>query len=197
MFFKREISWLVSVILILVTALSLSLKNIDNIKNEKKQVMHTLIETKRKYNIAKENKNILSSTEGVYQHIKNKGLVGNEDRLSWIKAIDNIADKYQLKDLKYKIEKQSIIDNENISTAYRGINISQSILKIDMKLLHMGDYIKFNNDLNNLSKGGLDIKQCEWRRLFIKFDDILKYKKSKNINVQCTYIGLSVKAKAI
>lgn len=99
-----------------------------------------------------------------FQQMRDRGVVGEQNRLDWIDAIAKIKNDRKLFEIKYRIEAQRPLD-------YPGIVSSQdaefvvSRMKLDMMLLHEEDLLAFLDDLRRAGKAHVAVRHCTVERL--------------------------------
>jgi hypothetical protein len=97
----------------------------------------------------------------VFNKLQTRGVIGEEQRLEWVELLKDIRDKRRLIDLQYEIAPQHPLDTAPGS----GFAFYASTMKVQLKLLHEEDLIRFINDLHQQARALIQIKSCNVSRL--------------------------------
>lgn len=108
------------------------------------------------------NQSIYSDYAEKYLNYVKKGVVGNEDRLSWIEALDNANKQLKLDGLSYNISAQTKINRKG---APKAIELYQSNMAVEMNALHSKDINTLIRYLESQGKGHLVQDSCGFQRL--------------------------------
>lgn len=117
-----------------------------------------------KYNSARDRKRIIDDFENKFSELLQKGIIGNEKRLSWIETIESVVRNNQLSFIKYKINKQEMLNDKQLSAQFPGIDIYVSTMSLNMQLLHEGDLFALMSALNKKADGLFEVSECKIRR---------------------------------
>ena len=138
---------------------------------EDKQISETrLNKIKKKYQQAKDRKRRIEENKLKIDHLTEQKIIGTEDRLSWIDALDKITQDGQIPYIKYDIAQQSQFNDRKLLSKYPGVDVYQSRMNMEMSLLHEADLYTVLNRLDKQARGLFEIESC-----FIKRNDVLLY----------------------
>ena len=98
-----------------------------------------------------------------YQRLRERGIVGEENRLDWVEAIKAIKAERRLYDLRYKIEARKPIDYPTFKST-GDVEFMVSRMRLDALLLHEDDLIGLVNDLPMRLAPYVSIRSCRVER---------------------------------
>jgi hypothetical protein len=133
-----------------------------------------------------------------YRKIEAGGLIGEENRLALIEAINQTRERYKLYPVQIEIEPQrpALWDrleqgNESVpANSVTGINLMASRIKITLPLLHEADLIHFLEELQK-HRGLFVVEDCSVHRTA----NALSFDKSgldANLSVSCHILWLTL-----
>jgi len=96
----------------------------------------------------------------IFNKLRERGIIGDEQRLEWVELLKNIRDKHQLLDLDYEISPQRPLE----STSPNDVAYA-SAMKLQLKLLHEEDLLRLLCDLRNQANALIAVKSCNISRL--------------------------------
>jgi hypothetical protein len=108
---------------------------------------------------ANRNNQILVDHEDNFFRLKDKAVIGDENRLSWVEVIQREANDHSLVSVKYNIASQELDSRENLKSDFAGIDVFRSMMSLDMKLLHEGDFLAIMDALKD-AKGLFVADDC-------------------------------------
>ena len=130
-----------------------------------------------------------------YLKYKKEGLIGEEDRLSWIEAIESFAKELKLPSLRYEIEPQQHIEPTNTNSVV-GIEARASSMKIIADVLHEGDFMEMLNRLKKRTKGNFKVKECRLTSTAYQFEKLSYRHDRAYISVNCSLNWYTVKVQS-
>ena len=95
--------------------------------------------------------------------------------------------------MKYKIQKQMLVQDQGIKSTYPAIDVFKSKMTIDMHLLHEGDLYTLINKLDEQTKGIFDVDSCKINRHQYSQGSILETNTDKNLSAVCQLNWYSIK----
>ncbi len=107
--------------------------------------------------------NILVDNLERYTDLKERGYIGETNRLQWIESFRVLANTYRLPDIQFTLESSRFaVQDED---AYWRSNIAMRVttMKIVMRLAHEGDLYRMLNGLRANAKGLFDVEYCDLR----------------------------------
>jgi hypothetical protein len=99
-----------------------------------------------------------------YRKLRERGLIGEEQRLDWVERIGQIKAARRLFDVKYSIEPQRPADYPGIAGAGE-VEFLVSPMKLDITLLHEEDLLRFIADLRTGLRSHVVVRSCTVQRL--------------------------------
>ena len=99
-----------------------------------------------------------------YRKLRERGLIGEEQRLDWVERIGEIKAARRLFDVKYSIEPQRQADYPGIAGG-GDVEFMVSPMKVELTLLHEEDLLRFIGDLRAAVSSHVLVKSCTVQRL--------------------------------
>ncbi|HSD41988.1 MAG TPA: hypothetical protein VLD36_08975 [Burkholderiales bacterium] len=99
-----------------------------------------------------------------YRKLRDRGLIGDEQRLEWVERIVEIKSRRKLFDLKYSIEPQRAAEYPGIAGA-GDVEFMVSSMKVDIALLHEEDLFRFLEDLRSALNSHVLVRSCTMLRI--------------------------------
>jgi hypothetical protein len=115
---------------------------------------------KRRYDETTRNKQLYRQYLDIYLSYNNKGIIGAEQRLSWIEVLQQINKELKLPALKYEISPQAEADLPHLRLP-QNIAIKVSNMNLVAGLLHEGDMIDLFRMLTAQANGLYALQSCE------------------------------------
>jgi len=107
--------------------------------------------------IAEEEREVKTKLD-VYQQLKQLRVLGEERRLEWADAIARIRTQRELLDLRYRVERQQLLNSVPGKPA--GVDFFASTMQVNMALLHEEDLLRFLGDLRASGNAYYSVKRC-------------------------------------
>ncbi|MBX3661549.1 MAG: hypothetical protein KF804_03760 [Burkholderiales bacterium] len=98
-----------------------------------------------------------------YRQLENAGFIGEEQRINWIDALRNANARTDLFGVSYEIGAQQPYAHA-AELAPGPIALRQSRMRLDFRLLHEGDLLRFFDALREQGAGLFHLDQCTLRR---------------------------------
>lgn len=98
-----------------------------------------------------------------YKELIKQGLIGQEHRLNWIEVLRNANENNHFHSLSYQISSQNEYDFE-FPIDKGNFKIFSSTMRLDLKLLHEGDFVYLLNELDQKAIGHYTVKSCTFNR---------------------------------
>lgn len=108
------------------------------------------------------NQSIYSDYAEKYLRYVKQGVIGEEDRLSWVESLDEANKQLKLDGLAYNISAQTKMD---IKAAPKAVQLFQSKMSVDMNALHSKDINTLIRYMKDRGKGYLLQDSCRMQRL--------------------------------
>ena len=154
--------------------------------------MYTAV--KRRFDEARRNRALYQQYLAEYKSLRERGVIGEEQRLSWIEELQNINKKYHLTGLRYEISPQKKASLPKI-TPPKNITINVSTMKLQAGLLHEGDIVGLWHDLQTNAKGMFAPDECEFESRFRRGQAVTYTQNSSYVKMQCELDWYSIMAK--
>jgi len=104
-------------------------------------------------------KNTIVQYVDKYRELEKAGFAGEEQRINWLDALRNANTKAELFGVNYQIGVQHPYPYAGEFDA-GGIALQESIMELDMRLLHEGDLLRFLDALQAQQVGLFHVKEC-------------------------------------
>lgn len=120
-----------------------------------------------------------------YRLLQQSGFIGNEQRIEWLNALRAANERTDLFGVNYGIDAQQ-------PYAYAAelnpgqISLRQSVMKLEFRLLHELDLLRFFDALRTENKGLFQLDQCSLRRTEITA--AIRYQPNIAVNCQLTWV---------
>ena len=98
----------------------------------------------------------------VYQQLKALNILGEERRLEWADAINRIRVQRELLDVRYRVERQKLLNSAPGKPA--NVDFFASTMRVDMQLLHEEDLLRFLADLRASGNAYYAVRKCVMMR---------------------------------
>jgi hypothetical protein len=115
--------------------------------------------TQQRYNEAQRDKELYRQYLDRYVRLSEKGIVGEEQRLSWIEVLQAVNKRLQLSSLQYEISPQQKATLPLNLPPNIELNVSK--MKLSAGLLHEGDLIELLETLKLRANGFYALDSCE------------------------------------
>jgi hypothetical protein len=152
-------------------------------------------QTQQRYNEARRDKELYRQYLDRYIRLSDKGIVGKEQRLSWIEVLQDVNKRLQLTSMQYEISPQqkAVLPGVNLP---QNIEVNVSQMKLTAGLLHEGDLIELLETLKLRANGFFALDSCEMQT-HLSGHRALRYQPGVPfINMDCTLSWYTVEIKA-
>lgn len=116
--------------------------------------------TQQRYNEARRDKELYRQYLDRYIRLSEKGVVGEEQRLSWIEVLQDVNKRLQLTSLQYEISPQQKAELPQLNLP-PNIEVNVSKMQLSAGLLHEGDLIELLETLKLRASGFYALDSCE------------------------------------
>ena len=107
--------------------------------------------------IAEEEREVREKIE-VYQELLRLNILGEERRLEWADTINRIRVQRELLDLRYRVERQKLVNS--VAGKPASVDFFTSTMRVEMQLLHEEDLLRFLADLRASGNAYYSVKRC-------------------------------------
>ena len=104
-------------------------------------------------------KNTIVQYVDKYRELEKTGFAGDEQRINWLDALRNANSKAELFGVNYQIGVQHPYPYANEYNP-GAITLQETIMELDMRLLHEGDLLRFLDALRAQQVGLFHVKEC-------------------------------------
>ena len=139
---------------------------------------------KRRYSDARRDRALYKEYLDSYLQYQNQGIIGAEQRLSWIEQLEAINKGLKLSSLRYEISPQAPAEVAGLKLP-RDIKINTSIMKLTAGLLHEGDALHLLNELKNRAKGLFAVRHCDLTSRIGQTEDIRYRPNASYVGMAC------------
>jgi len=137
------------------------------VKNAREQVKKeeaALVEARNHVQQSGEEKRQIEQYVEPYRQLERAGIVGEEQRISWIDALRTANQEADLYGVEYNIGPQQPYTFKGEVNA-GALSVRQSIMKLHLGLLHEGDLFRFFEALAAQKVGRFAVNACSLKRL--------------------------------
>jgi hypothetical protein len=154
-----------SVMIIAILAVSFSLMYRTDSNDSERSAKRAMRIWQSKIDGSRESDKIVDKYERSYLDLVRKGVVGNEDRLSWFETIQYVSESRGMPSVKYSVISQKKVESPKIREMYTGLDLYRSIMTLDISMGHEGDLFALVTGLQDKAKGLFAIDKCDVERL--------------------------------
>ena len=123
-----------------------------------------LREARTRLQRAGEERDIIVRYLGRYRQLEEIGFVGSEQRIGWLDALRLANQRMRLFGVDYQIGMQQPYPYANELNPGQ-LTLHQSLMKVNFKLLHEGDLMRFLGTLGQQQVGVFSVNQCMLERV--------------------------------
>lgn len=193
---QKELLIFIICLLLAAVVVFLSYTTLQTARENRAAQQQTLNAAKDRYYLAVKRKALLDEFSLRYAELPQKNIVGDENRLSWVDAIETIAEQLQLPYLKYRIEKREQLADKSLTKSFPGIDVFYSSMSLEMQLLHEGDLYRLLDQLQNKADGLFDVQRCSMHKNNAVGSSVLESRTSKNFSSVCVLNWYTLQAAA-
>ncbi len=193
---QKELLIFIVCLLLATVVVFLSYTTLQTARENRAVQQQTLNAAKDRYYLAVDRKAILDKFSERYAELPQKNIVGEENRLSWVDAIETISEQLQLPYLKYRIEKREQLDDKALKKSFPDIDVFYSMMTLEMQLLHEGDLYRLLDQLQTRADGLFDVQRCSMHRNNAVRSAVLESRTSKNFSSVCVLYWYTLQAAA-
>ena len=148
-----------------------------------------LREARIRYQKSGDEKEIINRYLDDYLRLQKQGFIGTEPRINWLDGLRVANQQAELFGVEYQIGAQQPYA---LAAEYSPGNLAlqQSLMKLNFRLLHEGDLIRFFNILSTKNVGLFHLDQCKLDRLGNN-PAILRFQPNLQVECSLTWITLT------
>jgi type II secretory pathway pseudopilin PulG len=147
-----------------------------------------LTEARTRVQQSGQEKRVIEQYVEPYRQLERAGVVGEEQRISWIDALRIANQEADLYGVEYNIGPQqpySFTSEVNAGV----LSVRQSIMKLHLGLLHEGDLFRFFQALAAQKVGRFAVNQCSLKRLSV---DLAVPVNQPTLNADCEVAWITI-----
>lgn len=162
-YIKWSLTTFLLVFAIGVSAVFTGQKWADNAHKAKQAAQQKVSDARNKLNAARDDLQNMSTYTKEFSAIQRLGIIGDEQRLTLIEDLDNLRNRNRVLDFKYGISPQQpykpvpALDSGNYDLKF-------SPMKLQLDLLHEGQFINFFDSLRRDVHGWFILDKCTLER---------------------------------
>jgi hypothetical protein len=148
---------------------------LDKSRNAFEQQQNALQDARSRLHKSGDEKDRILRYRGNFIDLQQRGFIGEEQRINWVDALRAASLQLKMFGVSYQIEAQQAYKSPAVTDAgpYR---LRQSVMKINMGLLHEEDLPRFISTLTALDAGFFITRECDLQRQ--------GFSRNENIGVQ-------------
>jgi hypothetical protein len=183
---------LLVVLLVGAAAIYYSDRLVKETRQQLTQQQGLLKEARTRLQKSGEEKDIIVKYRDSFRQLASAGFVGDEQRINWLDGLRVANQQADLFGVDYQIGTQK-------PYAYAGdfnpgqLALNQSVMKLQFRLLHEDDMMRFLGALARQGVGLFTIDQCAMRRL--DTGGVIRFQPNLTANCQLSWVTLKVGAK--
>lgn len=133
-----------------------------------------------------------------YEILKQRGIVGAEQRLDWIELINHIKTTRRISKLDYDFAPQRKIDAALLPEGAEagGMRLMTSQMHLRLSLLHEGELLGFLDDLRTTAPALIQVRVCNLARSMPDPADSAQHGIRPQLKAECTVEWITLKADA-
>jgi hypothetical protein len=128
-----------------------------------------LKEARSRFQRSGEERDLIVRFLPAFQELRTRGLIGPETRINWLEALRTANQQGQMFGADYQINTQQPYPYAQELSAAR-LGLAQSVMKLNLRLAHEGELMRFFRLLEAQNAGAFDINQCVLQRVNIGSD---------------------------
>jgi hypothetical protein len=122
-----------------------------------------LKEARTRFQRSGEERDLIVRFLPAYDELRTRGLIGPEERINWLEALRTANQQARMFGAEYQISTQQPYPYAQELNAAR-LGMAQSLMKLNLRLVHEGELLRFFRLLESQNAGAFDINQCVLQR---------------------------------
>lgn len=123
-----------------------------------------LKEARSRFQRSGEERDLIVRFLPAFEELRKHGLIGPEERINWLEALRTANHQAQMFGAEYQISTQQSYPYAQELNATR-LGMAQSLMKLNLRLVHEGELMRFFELLEQQNVGAFDINQCVLQRV--------------------------------
>jgi hypothetical protein len=151
-----------------------------------------LADARKRVQQSGEERDMIGAYVGPYSALVQRGIVGEERRLSWVDALRAANNQAKLYGIEYEVSAQQPYPLSGVVQA-TGLPVQQSLMKVKFGILYEDDLLAFFRALQAQDVGAFSVNQCVLRPLA---RDAVKPANAPTLQAECELAWITVAAPA-
>lgn len=122
-----------------------------------------LKEARSRFQRSGEERDLIVRFLPAYEDLRAHGVIGPEERINWLEALREANEDARMLGAEYQISTQQPYPYADELNATR-LGMAQSLMKLQLRLVHEGELIRFFDRLAAQNVGTFEINQCVLQR---------------------------------
>lgn len=118
-------------------------------------------EFERKLNQVRSEETEIRDKATLYGRLRERGVIGDEQRLEWVELLRDIRENRRLLDLQYEFAPQQTMEKG----ADGNYDFKSSLMRMQLPLLHENDLLDLIGDLRGRAKAYIRVRSCKVARI--------------------------------
>ena len=161
---RNPLLLLIMVVAMGVGAVYFTDQTLELANRELAQQQKQLREARSRLQKSGDEKEIIIRYLGSYQYLQRLGFAGEEQRINWLEGLRLANQQAQLFGIDYQIGVQQPYPYANELDPGQ-LTLRQSLMKVNVRLLHEGDLMRFLGTLAKQGAGVFSVNQCVMERI--------------------------------
>jgi hypothetical protein len=123
-----------------------------------------LQEARSRFQRSGEERDLIVRFLPAYEELRSHGLIGPEERISWLEALRTANQQARMFGAEYQISTQQPYPYAQELNATR-LGMAQSLMKLNLRLAHEAELMRFFRLLEKQDAGAFDINECVMQRV--------------------------------
>lgn len=156
---KLPLAVLLAVVLGSAAAISWTRSEIQRNERVLAGQQNQLREAQSRFQRSGDERNLIVRYMAPYQALRKEGLIGPEQRINWLDALRTTNQEARLFGAEYQVSTQSPYPHAQELNAPK-LGMAQSLMKLNLRLAHEGELLRFFRQLEAQRAGTFDINEC-------------------------------------
>lgn len=185
---SRPLVVLAVVAVVSALAVAYSGRAVKRAQNDVKKEESAFVDARNRVEQSGQEKRVIEQYVQPYKQLERAGIVGEEQRISWIDALRVANQEADLYGVQYDVGPQqpySFMGEVSAGT----LSVRQSIMKLHLGLLHEGDLFRFFQALAAQKVGRFSVNQCTLKRLPV---DLAVPVNQPTLNADCELAWITI-----
>lgn len=159
-FLRLPLLTLLSTLLLGAMLVYLTFQQFNQSRVALKQQQDALQEARERLHKSGDEKDRILRYRAAFLALQQRGILGEERRINWVDALRAASLQLKMFGVNYQIESQQVYQSPTV-TDTGPFRLRQSVMKINMDLLHEEDLPRFMTTLAALQAGFFVIRECD------------------------------------